>query len=456
MKKIFKNVDEFDKKAIENFGISSEILMENAAFCVEKVIRKNLKKNSKILFLIGGGNNAADAICVARKLQGDFKCEVLELLTKQNDMLIFQKKIAQKVGVEFTQNLPQNFDYKCFVDGIFGSGFKGVLDSKISSILQIVNDKKGLKIAVDFPTSDSKISFKADFTITMGALKNRLFEDFLKDFVGKIKVANLGIYENSYTHNLNENFLLEKSDLKLPFRKKQNTNKGDFGHTFVLVGDMETAAILAGISAMAIGSGLVSLVSKKDMILPPFLMKKESFLQAKVIVAGSGFGNFKINFDEICDKKCVIDADLLKDKNLEILLTKCENLILTPHPKEFKTLLQNLNFGDFSVDEIQTNRFEFANLFSKKYKNAILVLKGANTIISKNGVNFVCDLGSNALAKAGSGDILAGLIGGFLAQNYSPLDCATNAVLTHALASKKIKNSYSLDALDLIKEIKCL
>lgn len=455
MKNIFQSVGNFDKKATEILGISQEILMENAASGVEKIIRKNLKKQSKILFLIGSGNNAADAVCVARKLQGDYFCEITELTNKQNNMLTFQKNIAKNCGVIFKKE--SNFSgFDCFVDGIFGSGFKGTLDEKITKIINQVNQIKALKIAIDIPTNDINVSFKADFSATMGALKNILFEDFLKDFVGKIKLINLGICETNFIKNANENFLLEKSDLKLPFRYKQNTNKGNFGHVYVMVGDMLGAAILAGLSASAIGAGLVSLVSKKELVLPPILMQKNSFLDAKVILAGCGFSDFKINFDEICDKKCVIDAGLLKDKNIKILLENCENLVITPHPKEFALLLKILDFGDFDVKEIQQNRFKFASLFSSKFKKPVLVLKGANTIVSQNGVSFVCDLGRSILAKGGSGDVLAGLIAGLLAQNYSPLQAATNAVLAHAIAANKIKNSYALDSLDLIKEIKCL
>ena len=95
-------------------------------------------------------------------------------------------------------------------------------------------------------------------------------------------------------------------------------------------------------------------------------------------------------------------------------------------------------------------------MWSEKFKS-VLVLKGANTIIAQNSKIYISNLGRANLAKGGSGDVLAGIIAGLLAQGYMPLDAATNGVLAHALVSKKIKsNSYSLNSFDLIEGLKWL
>ena len=349
----------------------------------------------------------------------------------------------------------------CIIDGIFGSGLNKALSSEICEILSLTNSAKALKIAVDIPSGIDKFgrvlggAFCADLTIAMGALKLALFSDGAKDYVGRIKVANLGISRQNFEER-SEYFLLQKSDLKLPLRRKQNTNKGDFGHTYVVSGQMSGAAQMAALAAHAIGSGLVSVVSEGPLNLSPILMQKSSFEHARVVVCGCGLGERKIDLDALRDKSCVIDADLCYEREILSLLSDNSNLVITPHPKEFCSLLKIAGIADISVSELQERRFELARAWSEKF-SGVLVLKGANTLIAQAGVIYVCDKGNAALAKGGSGDVLAGLIGGLLAQGYSPLQASICGVLAHALAARAFaKNSYALNPLDLIEEVKWL
>ncbi|WP_298704511.1 NAD(P)H-hydrate dehydratase [uncultured Campylobacter sp.] len=349
----------------------------------------------------------------------------------------------------------------CIIDGIFGSGLNKPISAEICEILSLANSAKSLKIAVDIPSGIDKsgrvlgAAFCADLTIAMGALKLALFSDGAKDYVGRIKVANLGISRSNF-EGRSEYFLLQKSDLKLPLRRKQNTNKGDFGHTYVVSGQMSGAAQMAALAAHAIGSGLVSVVSDEPLNLSPILMQKSSFNAARVVVCGCGLGERKIDLAALRDKSCVIDADLCYDSEILSLLSDNSNLILTPHPKEFCSLLKIAGIADLSVSELQERRFELARAWSEKF-SGVLVLKGANTLIAQAGIIYVCDKGSAALAKGGSGDVLAGLIGGLLAQGYSPLQASICGVLAHALAARAFaKNSYALNPLDLIEEVKWL
>ena len=349
----------------------------------------------------------------------------------------------------------------CIIDGVFGSGLNKALSSEICEILSLANSAKSLKIAVDIPSGIDKLgrilggAFCADLTIAMGALKLALFSDGAKDYVGRIKVANLGISRQNFEEQ-SEYFLLQKSDLKLPLRTKQNTNKGDFGHTYVVSGQMSGAAQMAALAAHAIGSGLVSVVSEGPLNLSPILMQKSSFDAARVVVCGCGLGERKIDLAALRGKSCVIDADLCYEREILSLLNANSNLIITPHPKEFCSLLKIAGIADISVSELQERRFELARAWSEKF-SGVLVLKGANTLIAQAGITYVCDKGSAALAKGGSGDVLAGLIGGLLAQSYSPLQASICGVLAHALAARAFaKNSYALNPLDLIEEVKWL
>ena len=349
----------------------------------------------------------------------------------------------------------------CIIDGIFGSGLNKPVSAEICEILSLANSAKSLKIAVDIPSGIDKLgrvlggAFCADLTIAMGALKLALFSDGAKDQVGRIKVANLGISRSNF-EGRSEYFLLQKSDLKLPLRRKQNTNKGDFGHTYVVSGQMSGAAQMAALAAHAIGSGLVSVVSDEPLNLSPILMQKSSFNAARVVVCGCGLGERKIDLAALRGKNCVIDADLCYEREILSLLNANSNLIITPHPKEFCSLLKIAGIADLSVSELQERRFELARAWSEKF-SGVLVLKGANTLIAQAGIIYVCDKGSAALAKGGSGDVLAGLIGGLLAQGYSPLQASICGVLAHALAARAFaKNSYALNPLDLIEEVKWL
>lgn len=458
MKNIFLKTSDLDKNASENLGISELVLMENAASKIEEIIRKKIKKHSKILALCGSGNNSADTICTLRKLSGDYECYAYFTSQNLHEMPRIQFEIAKKVGVKETLNLKDT--YHCIIDGIYGAGFKGEMNDKILSLIENINQKKALKIAVDIPSGInfsgqiSRNAFKADITVCMGALKTALFSDKAKDFVGKIIVANLGICKDKFEKD-SDTFLLEKSDMILPIRKYKNTNKGSFGHTYVINGDMSGASEIAAISANAVGSGLVSVVGEIKHI-SPIIMIKKSLKNAKVIVVGCGLGNTEINFDELKDKTLVIDADMCYKPQTITLLKQNPNFIITPHPKEFSSLLKLANLAEASTDEVQNDRFKYAKMWSENF-DGVLVLKGANTIIAQNRKLFIMTKGTNALAKGGSGDVLAGILGGLLAQNYSLLDASISGVLMHAYAAKKFKkHSYSLNSFDLIEGLKCL
>lgn len=460
MKKIFKNSQFFDKRAISEFGFSELILQENASRKIADLVRKKLKLNSKILFLCGAGNNGADAIAASRMLQGDYNCKILLLFQKCNKNVKTQLNMAQKVGVKVTSQLEAN-KFDCIVDGIFGVGLSRDLDEKIIKIIKSVNKAKALKIAVDLPSgldlygNPKPICFAADYTVTMGVLKLGLFSDLAKDFVGKIKLANLGLSSDIFAHE-SEDYLLEFNDLKLPKRDLQNVNKGNFGHAFIFLGDMKGAAQMSALAALNMGVGRVSLVGKKFKKLDKQIMLKNNFKNAEVIAVGMGLGQKNPNYKELINKKLVIDADMFYKKEIVEFLNN-KNTIITPHPKEFASLIKMLNFEKKAdIDFVQKNRFELARKFSKKFP-CTLVLKGANTIISQNGILYINPLGTNKLSVGGSGDVLVGIILAYLAQGFTPLNAAINGVLAHAKTAFNYKsNDYSFTPNDMIRGLKCL
>lgn len=461
MKNLYFDSDKFDKNAISSYFMSELILQENAANGVANLIKNKLELGSKILIICGGGNNASDAIAVARMLEGDYECNLFFTTSNLNENCKTQLKIAKQIGVKICENLSLD-GVKCVVDGIFGSGLNKNLNNEISQILNLINDFKALKIAIDFPSGLEKngrilgACFKADFTITMGVRKLGLYSDAAKDFVGEIICSNLGICESKFARE-NGDFLLELDDLTLPKREILNTNKGDFGHAFVACGELSGAAKICAKAALKMGSGRVSLVNlnKQNINLDEEIMQKDSFKGADAIAVGMGLGKAKFDINEILDIPCVVDADMFYKKEILSLLHK-DDAILTPHPKEFASLLNIAEFGNFSIEDVQRSRFELAREFSKRF-SSVLILKGANVIIAKNGVLYVSNLGTPSLAVAGSGDALCGILLGFLAQGFSPLDASLNGVLAHQKTALSYKaNSYSFTPNDIIKGLQWL
>lgn len=461
MKNLYFDSDKFDKNAISSYFMSELILQENAANGVANLIKNKLELGSKILIICGGGNNASDAIAVARMLEGDYECKLFFTTSNLNENCKTQLKIAKQIGVKICENLSLD-GVKCVVDGIFGSGLNKNLNNEISQILNLINDFKALKIAIDFPSGLEKngrilgACFKADFTVTMGVRKLGLYSDAAKDFVGEIICVNLGICESKFARE-NGDFLLELDDLTLPKREILNTNKGDFGHAFVACGELSGAAKICAKAALKMGSGRVSLVNlnKQNINLDEEIMQKDSFKGADAIAVGMGLGKAKFDINEILDIPCVVDADMFYKKEILSLLHK-DDAILTPHPKEFASLLNIAEFGNFSIEDVQRSRFELAREFSKRFPS-VLILKGANVIIAKNGVLYVSNLGTPSLAVAGSGDALCGILLGFLAQGFGPLDASLNGVLAHQKTALSYKaNSYSFTPNDIIKGLQWL
>ncbi|GAA6843097.1 NAD(P)H-hydrate dehydratase [Helicobacter pylori] len=466
MLSVYEKVDALDKRAIEELFLSEDILMENAAMALERAVLQNASLGAKVIILCGSGDNGGDGYALARRLMGRFKTLVFEMKLAKSPMCQLQKERAKKVGVvikAYEENaLNQNLECDVLVDCVVGSNFKGELEPFLD--FESLSQKARFKIACDIPSGiDSKgrvdkRAFKADATISMGAIKSCLLSDRAKDYVGELEVGHLGIFHQVYEIPT-DTFLLEKSDLKLPLRDRKNAHKGDYGHAHVLLGKHSGAGLLSALSALSFGSGVVSIQALECEITsnnkPLELVFCENFpKKLNAFALGMGLENIPKDFKKWLGlAPCVLDAGVFYHK--EVLQALEKEVILTPHPKEFLSLLKLVGIN-ISMLELLDNKLEIARDFSQKYPKVVLLLKGANTLIAHQGRIFINTLGSVALAKAGSGDVLAGLIVSLLSQNYTPLDAAINASLAHALASLEFKNNYALTPLDLIEKIKRL
>lgn len=252
---------------------------------------------------------------------------------------------------------------------------------------------------------------------------------------------------------------------KLPLRP-ENSNKGTFGKVLNIAGSkyMPGAAYLSSVSALKVGAGYVQLVSCEnvlnavshlapEIVLAPEENFSELINQVNVISIGCGLSTDKKDlFDEVIklrtNQPLVIDADglnILSQREYEF----DKNVILTPHPKEAARLL------NCTLDTVLGNLEKSAKDISLKY-NCIAVLKTHNTIVTDGKLVYKNTSGCSALAKAGTGDVLCGMISGFLAQKMQPFDAAVLAVFLHGLAGKlaaKDLSEYSVLASDLLKYI---
>jgi len=460
MQKLFNNCYALDTKCYEKYALTEDILMEHAASSIENFIRSKFNKKSTILIACGAGNNGADGITLARLLHPDYDVKLYIPFGLKSTMAKLQLNRTSLVGVELVEEI---CSCDIVVDALFGAGLNRELNSQTVAIINDLNALKAYKIACDIPSGIDEsgvanpTAFVADTTITMGALKEALYSDLAKDFVGIVELANLGISRELYEDD-SSTFLLDSGDFTPPIRKAKNCHKGSFGHASIFCGEKEGAAIISATAAARFGAGLTTLVVHEKVNCPPFLMSSTTTPKnATAIAIGMGLGNFFE--EELLNKEVinsttpiVLDADALYKKELLNIIKQNREVVITPHPKEFAAILKLLKNIDVSVEQVQKNRFKLAREFSSKFPNVVLLLKGANTIIAKNAKLYVNPLGSSVLAKGGSGDVLSGLIVSLLAQGYSALDSAINGSLALAIASQKFdKPNYYLLPTDIIE-----
>lgn len=468
MQKVFDDVNALDKRCVDLFGLSEDLLMEHAAASMMQYIHGKFSNNEKVLIVCGSGNNGADGIALARLLYSQYDVSMLVPYHVKSAMAKLQYKRASLLGIKIIGGLSElSLEHApdVIVDCLFGSGLNRDLDDESQRLISRLNSRPGHKIACDIPSGINKqgevttVGFCANITITMGALKTQLYSDVAKDYTGHIIVSDLGVHRSLY-ETTTSTYLLEPSDMQLPLRTKQNSHKGSFGHLSVILGNKTGAGIIAAEAAFAFGTGLVTVITDADVNIPFHIMRQHTLPEKCTAIAiGMGLGQFiKAEIEQILDIEIpkVVDADLFHD---EIILTVLnhENVVLTPHPKEFCSLLKLTNLAEITVAELQNNRFKYVRLFAVNYPKTVLLLKGANSLITYNNIIYINNLGSNILSKGGSGDVLTGLISALLAQEYCIINATITASLAHAMSAKTYtKNNYALTPMDIIEGVKGL
>ncbi len=494
-----------DRKAIEEIGIPSIVLMENAGLKIGEAIEKKygpLKEKSIYIFA-GSGNNGGDGMVAARHLFNQkVKAKIFLLNEKKNikGNAAINLSIAEKMGIPIKEITSPAFmeplekelkKADVVVDALMGTGAKGAPRGLMKKVIDLINKYSKSTVAVDIPTgvdADKGTvqgkAIKAEYTVCLAYPKRGLYLYPGMDYAGEIEIVDIGIPAGLEEDKINSELLTLSDISKKLFFRKPSSHKGSFGHLLVIAGSpgMTGAASLTALSALRVGTGLVTLGIPEDlnpiletkltevMTLPLPQSKyktlcREGFekirdfsQKCKAIAIGPGISSTKQTKELVStiidqlDIPLVIDADGINVLAGELVLLKQYkgSLIITPHPGEMGRLV------GASVEEIQEDRIGFTTALARRI-GAIVVLKGARTVIAnEEGNSWVNLTGNPGMATGGSGDILTGIISGLLAQKLSPLEAAKTGVYLHGYAADlavQEKGEISLIASDTLETI---
>ena len=456
-----KHHRDLDKKTIKEF-IPGYKLMENAGVEIFKIIKKEFKKQNKIKILCGPGNNGGDGFVVAKLLKenGYLNVDLFCLVAKKE--LKGDAKLAAK---SFNGKLKSFSNFKVsnddlIIDGLFGSGLKKNISGNLKKIIKKINLKKPYCISIDIPSGINGdtgeiqgIALQSNVTITFTRKKPGHLLSPGKEYCGNLIIVDIGIkLENlEFKPKIFENHPdIWKNNFPWP---NQKSHKYTRGYALIVCGEKMTGASrLAARGAARIGCGLICLgVPRKAFNIyatenPIALIEEVEdekdlnnlFKDKRIntILIGPGLGishkKLKIILKIIKEKEriIVLDADALKNNFKKIILKNRTKIVITPHQGEFSQVLKSLKIKN------NKNKFLSANEFVKKTK-INLILKGNTTIISsQDGRVSINTNTSPFLATGGSGDVLAGMITGLIAQKMDIFNACCAAVWIHGEIGK--------------------
>ena len=492
-----------DRMTIQELGIPEMVLMENAGKAVVEFLQETFTDLTKktITIVAGAGNNGGDALVAARYLHlmgVPVKVFInadrgLSPSAKLNYEILL--RLPVKVYWLYNENsmhlLKVTVNYSdIFIDGLLGTGVNRDVSGQMEQIIDIANRRSCVKVAIDVPSGLNSDTgeiwgrcLKADYTVALAQPKRGHMLNKGMKYCGQVVVKEIGIPNEIY-EKLNLNCQIIDENCLKPCKEPRNrsSHKGSFGHLLAVGGSMgmSGAMTLTAQAALRSGVGLVSCAVPESVQLHVAVNVPEAMVQPlpegsrfsmaaieplqellrgkKAVVAGPGMGTGEATGAMIREilknDRCpvVIDADGLNaaEQWLEEAGQAQMPVILTPHPGEMARLT------GLETSYIQNNRLAAAQEFAQK-KQVWLVLKGANTIVAApDGRLYMNVIDSPALAVAGSGDVLAGIIGAFLAQGMQPEDACCAAVYVHGLAGKHVAETIgevSSKASDIISSI---
>lgn len=477
-----------DKYTIDEVGIPSLVLMENAA---NKVFDKIVNLEGKFIVFCGNGNNGGDGLAIARKLILEEKDVCIVIVSKDEkysaDFLIninILRKLTKNFiyirnieDIAFLKEVSSN--YNIAIDCIVGVGLNRVLDVFYTKIINYINDKWEFIISIDVPSGlncdNGEImgtSIVANKTYTFEVVKMGFINYKALRYLGEVEVLRIGIPQYVKKINSEKVYILSRDDYGKLLRKREKYgHKGMYGKVAILAGSKgyTGAAYISTQSCVMAGAGVTTLVTTKyvqDKLSSKLVEAmtanieslenlKDLFQKVNVIAIGPGideeikYKDIFLNLIKYKDKKFVIDAgafNLIKNNN-ELMMGIKERAIITPHPGEMARLI------DKSIDYVEENRVYVARKFAEENK-VVVLLKGYNTIITDGECVYINKSGNSKMASGGMGDCLTGIISALLAQGHSTIESAIIGAYVHGLAGELAADGkYSTVASEVIENI---
>lgn len=442
-------------------GTSGFSLMQLAADAAWRALRRHWPQARQLCVLTGGGNNAGDGFLLAALAQhAGWSVQVWTVGAPEalrNDAAQAYQTALQ-AGVKMAPWCADSLLAGVLVDALLGTGLRGAVRAPYAEAIACINASGLPVLAMDIPSglcADTGCAqgeaVCADLTVTFVALKVGLFLCDGPDNVGALAFSALKEGDASDVPAVARRLVGEALPV-LPARRR-NCQKGDFGRVLVVGGDsgFGGAALLAAESALRSGAGLVSVATRAEHVAPVLARRPEIMVRgvrsanevhalaqsSTVLVVGMGLGQAawaRSLLGGLAQYAVpqVWDADALNLLAAAHVQAPRGNWIATPHPGEAARLLQ------CSVSEVQADRVTAAQRLAQKL-NAVVVLKGAGTLVAvPRGLVYVCIHGHPAMAGAGLGDVLAGLLGALLTQGLSVEEAACLGVWLHARAGEKL------------------
>ncbi len=447
-------MESIDRDTIQQHGLASLVLMENAARSVLPLLPRG-----PVAVLVGPGNNGGDGLVLARALHEQGRPTMAYLLSENlSPDAETQLKLAREWDVPLTPLWDDDSKGPSFeagsviIDALFGTGLGRELVGRYARTLEAANSANAFRVAIDIPSgvdgASGRVlgtSFKADLTVTFGVAKWGHVLHPGKERCGRLEITQPGFHPGALRQHGAVRYVTPDLASSLLPSDWPTMHKGDNGRVLLVTGSntYPGAGILSTLGAIHGGAGLVSYASTeglRDAIMawtPEALLLDRGSLDDlspyNVLVIGSGLGDDtdRLGSDLLSrfEGPVVVDADALRLVS-RFSYEKRREWVLTPHPGELARLLGR------SVAQMEKDRIGTA-LEAAEHLGSVVCFKGAPTVCaSPDGRALVNSSGHSVLAQGGSGDVLAGLIGAYIAYGLPALEATAAAVYVHGLAAQ--------------------
>jgi NAD(P)H-hydrate epimerase len=472
-----------DRRAMTELGIPGATLMENAGRgAAEAIVRwladRERGRHARVAIVCGKGGNGGDGFVVARwlarhglrptvwlavpadEIRGDAALKLEELRQRR----IPPRPIADEAA--FARALA---DADVVVDALLGTGAQGAPTGLVARVIELIDTSGRPVVALDIPSgvpADGGLpagpAIRAALTLTFAGLKRNLIAGPGADFAGRVDVVPIGIPDDEVRRGVTT-FVLEAADVARHFPPRARAaHKGTFGHLLVVAGSLGKtgAAALTARAALRAGAGLVTVATAAsqqpvvaglalEAMTEPLAETEARSVSLKAretigelaagrdaVALGPGLGldpdTQALARELVRDvpRPMVVDADALTALagHLEALPRAPAPRCLTPHPGEMARLL------GATVADVERDRLAAARELATA-RRVHVALKGAATIVAAPaGEVFVNPTGNPGMASGGTGDVLTGIVGAFLARGLDPLAALQSAVYLHGSA----------------------